>query len=97
MDSTKETKPYRDQQRIATLRSSIASLEAKHARLEADLASVTTQLKDNPNTTCERYTQLLHEYNDIKDVGQGLMGLLADARGVRQIEVEKEFGVSEED
>ncbi|CAI7571411.1 uncharacterized protein N7487_008982 [Penicillium crustosum] len=97
MDPTKETKSYRDQQRIDTLRASIASLEAKHAQLEANLASVTTQLIDNPNTTCERYTQLLHEYNDIKDVGQGLMGLIADVRGVRQIEVEKEFGVSEED
>ncbi|KAJ5968287.1 hypothetical protein N7501_004535 [Penicillium viridicatum] len=97
MDPIKETKSYRDQQRIATLRASIASLEAKHAQLEASLTSVTTQLIDNPNTTCERYTQLLHEYNDIKDVGQGLMGLIADARGVRQIEVEKEFGVSEED
>ncbi|KAJ5214706.1 hypothetical protein N7449_001875 [Penicillium cf. viridicatum] len=97
MDPTKETKSCRDQQRIATLRASIASLEAKNAQLEASLTSVTNQLIDNPNTTCERYTQLLHEYNDIKDVGQGLMGLIADARGVRQIEVEKEFGVSEED
>ncbi|KGO46030.1 DNA repair protein, Swi5 [Penicillium expansum] len=62
------------------------------------LASLTTAYSsDDPNTTCKRYTQLLHEYNDIKDVGQGLMGLLADARGVRQIEVEKEFGVSGED
>lgn len=62
------------------------------------LAALTSAFySDNPNTTCERYTQLLHEYNDIKDVGQGLMGLIADARGVRQIEVEKEFGVSGED
>ncbi|KAJ5963258.1 DNA repair protein Swi5 [Penicillium vulpinum] len=56
----------------------------------------TTYSSDNPDTTCKRYTQLLHEYNDIKDVGQGLMGLLAEARGARQIEVEKEFGVSDE-
>jgi DNA repair protein Swi5/Sae3 len=39
----------------------------------------------------------LHEYNDIKDVGQGLMGIIAEARGVRQVDVEKEFGVAEED
>ncbi|EKV05058.1 DNA repair protein Swi5/Sae3, putative [Penicillium digitatum PHI26] len=57
----------------------------------------TAYFSDDPKTTCERYTQRLHEYNDIKDVGQGLMGLLADARGVRQVEVEREFGVSEED
>jgi DNA repair protein Swi5/Sae3 len=40
---------------------------------------------------------LLHEYNEIKDAAQGLMGLIADARGVRQVEVEKEFGVKEGD
>ncbi|CDM28160.1 hypothetical protein DTO006G1_2749 [Penicillium roqueforti] len=97
MDSAKEPKSYKDQQRIVALRASIASLEAKHAVLEADLTTMTTQLINDPNTTCERYTKLLHEYNDIKDVGQGLMGLIADARGVRQVEVEREFGVSEED
>ncbi|KAJ5810829.1 hypothetical protein N7447_010345 [Penicillium robsamsonii] len=97
MDSTKEPKSYRDQQRIAALRASIASLEAKHTRLETDLTAVNVQLIGNPDDTCKRYTQLLHEYNDIKDVGQGLMGLLAEARGVRQVEVEREFGVSEED
>ncbi|KAJ5193815.1 DNA repair protein Swi5 [Penicillium cf. griseofulvum] len=52
---------------------------------------------DNPDATCSRYVELLHEYNDIKDVGQGLMGIIAEARGVRQVEVEKEFGVAEED
>jgi len=39
----------------------------------------------------------LHEYNEIKDVGQGLMGIIADARGVRQVDVEREFGVGEKD
>jgi hypothetical protein len=38
-----------------------------------------------PLAVCVRYTQLLHEYNDIRDVGQGLMELIADARGVRQV------------
>ncbi|OQE36135.1 hypothetical protein PENCOP_c012G01616 [Penicillium coprophilum] len=97
MDSSEEPKSYKDQQRIAALRASIASLEAKHVQVEKDLASMNAKLIGNPDDTCKRYTQLLHEYNDIKDVGQGLMGLLAEARGVRQVEVEKEFGVSEED
>ncbi|CAP85452.1 hypothetical protein E8E15_006192 [Penicillium rubens] len=97
MDQAKETRSFRDQERVDNLRASIASLEAKYARLEADLASVTAQLKDDYNTTCVRYTQLLHEYNDIRDVGQGLMELIADARGVRQVEVVREFGFSEED
>ncbi|KAJ5608549.1 hypothetical protein N7537_005168 [Penicillium hordei] len=93
MEPTKETKSSGDQQRIYLLS------PCKHFQVpQLHLAALTTaKSSDNPSTTCERYTQLLHEYNDIKDVGQGLMGLIADARGVRQIEVEKELGVSEED
>lgn len=45
----------------------------------------------------DRHIQLLHQYNEIKDVGQGLMGLIADAKGVRAVDVYKEFGVKEAD
>jgi hypothetical protein len=38
---------------------------------------------------------LLHQYNEIRDVGQGLMGMVAENRGVRisELYVEGEFGV----
>ena len=41
----------------------------------------------------------LHAYNEIKDVAQGLMGMVADARGVRVAELYEggEFGVAEKD
>ncbi|KAJ5150470.1 uncharacterized protein N7500_010659 [Penicillium coprophilum] len=87
MDSSKEPKPYKDQQRIPQ----------KNRRTLHSASLTNVDSSGNPDDTCKRYTQLLHEYNDIKDVGQGLMGLLAEARGMRQVEVEKEFGVSEED
>jgi DNA repair protein Swi5/Sae3 len=54
-------------------------------------------LKDDPSKTVKRHIRLLHEYNEIKDIGQGLMGLIADARGVRQVEVQKEFGLGMKD
>lgn len=54
-------------------------------------------LRNDPTATVKRHIRLLHEYNEIKDVGQGLMGIIADARGVRQVDVEKEFGVGEKD
>jgi hypothetical protein len=43
------------------------------------------------------HIKLLHEYNEIKDVGQGLMGLIADSRGVRIVEVQDEFGIDPKD
>ena len=41
----------------------------------------------------------LHAYNEIKDVALGLMGMVADARGVRVTELYEggEFGVAEKD
>ena len=53
--------------------------------------------RQDPSVTVKRHIRLLHEYNEIKDVGQGLMGLIADARGVRQVEVQREFGVGQAD
>lgn len=59
------------------------------------LLTITT--RNDPTTTVRHHIRLLHEYNEIKDIGQGLMGLIADARGMRQVEVQEEFGVSSED
>lgn len=44
-----------------------------------------------------RHIALLHSYNEIRDVGLGLMGLIADGRGVRLRDVLGEFGVQGDD
>lgn len=49
------------------------------------------------NKIVKDHIKLLHEYNELKDVGQGLMGLIADQRGVRIVEVQEEFGVDAKD
>ncbi|KAI1928312.1 hypothetical protein LOZ58_001022 [Ophidiomyces ophidiicola] len=51
----------------------------------------------DPAIIVKRHIRLLHEYNEIKDVAQGLLGLIAEARGVRHVEVQKEFGVGGND
>lgn len=43
------------------------------------------------------HIRLLHTYNELRDIGTGLMGLLADQRGVRVREVMAEFGVGDGD
>lgn len=48
-------------------------------------------------TTIKRHISLLHTYNEIRDIGQGLMGLIADSRGVRIKDVQDEFGVDAKD
>ncbi|KZM19521.1 hypothetical protein ST47_g9383 [Ascochyta rabiei] len=49
------------------------------------------------NKMVKEHIKLLHEYNELKDVGQGLMGLIADQRGVRIVEVQDEFGLDAND
>lgn len=47
--------------------------------------------------TVKKHITLLHDYNDIRDVGQGLIGMIADNRGVRIGELYEEFGVGLKD
>ncbi|KAG9566407.1 hypothetical protein KCU77_g1712, partial [Aureobasidium melanogenum] len=39
----------------------------------------------------------LQQYNDIKDIGTQLMGIIAEKRGCRIIEVQEEFGINPDD
>ncbi|KAI9924402.1 hypothetical protein ASPWEDRAFT_179095 [Aspergillus wentii DTO 134E9] len=79
------------------LRASIADLQSQVEQIETQIAETKTRLQNDPSTTVKRHIRLLHEYNEIKDVGQGLMGLIADARGVRQIDVQREYGIGDKD
>lgn len=49
------------------------------------------------NKIVKEHIKLLHEYNELKDIGQGLMGLIADQRGVRIVEIQDEFGIDAND
>ncbi|KAL4912519.1 Swi5-domain-containing protein [Aspergillus aurantiobrunneus] len=101
MPSTAEDAPPSHEsprnKKLATLRASIADLEAQASQIEDQVAKIRAKLKGDASDTVKRHIRLLHEYNEIKDVGQGLMGLIADARGVRQVDVQKEFGVDARD
>lgn len=50
------------------------------------------QEKD-PNKTVQKHIKLLHEYNEMRDVALGLMGMVAEKRGVVVGEVMEEFGL----
>ena len=49
------------------------------------------------NAVIKEHITLLHKYNEIKDIAQGLMGLIAESRGVRVKVVMEEFGMGEGD
>ncbi|KXS94099.1 hypothetical protein AC579_2515 [Pseudocercospora musae] len=45
----------------------------------------------------KEHISLLHSYNEIKDIGLGLLGLLAEGRGVRVKDLMGEFEMGEKD
>ncbi|KAF7879352.1 hypothetical protein EAF04_000548 [Stromatinia cepivora] len=78
----------------------LSSIQARNANLRVEIAQkrektqeITQGLEQPAKETVKRHIKLLHDYNDIKDVGQGLLGMIADNRGVRVGELYGEFGV----
>lgn len=83
--------------KIASIQARNASLEAEIKKKKARLEEVSKDLKFPAAETVKNHIKLLHDYNDIRDVGQGLVGMIADNRGVRIGELYEEFGVGLKD
>ncbi|KAH8595821.1 Swi5-domain-containing protein [Bisporella sp. PMI_857] len=83
--------------KMASLQNRNSAVEAELAASTAKLEEITKELKAPAAETVKEHIKLLHEYNDIRDVGQGLIGMIADNRGVRIGELYEEFGVGLKD
>lgn len=83
--------------KISSIQARISSLEAEIASKRAKLEEVTKGLKYPAAETVKKHIKLLHDYNDIRDVGQGLVGMIADNRGVTIGTLYDEFGVGLQD
>ncbi|KAL1793773.1 hypothetical protein ACET3X_008755 [Alternaria dauci] len=70
--------------------SDVESGNASDVPIESDIMAAA-------NKIVKEHIKLLHEYNELKDMGQGLMGLIADQRGTRIVEVQEEFGIEAAD
>ncbi|OBT84428.1 hypothetical protein VE02_07107 [Pseudogymnoascus sp. 03VT05] len=85
----------------------IEAIKARNNELAAEVEAMETKLADargklkNPDAaaTVKAHIKRLHAYNEIRDVGQGLIGLIAEQRGVRIGECydSGEFGVGAKD
>lgn len=66
-----------------------ASISLSAEQADASLAAAKAVIKE--------HISLLHQYNEMRDIGLGLMGIIADQRGVRLRDVQEEFGVDAKD
>ena len=99
------------QQKKANLESTLSTLHAHNAALvnsttlPSGLAMPDSWAEEEKtksalataNATIKEHISLLHKYNEIKDIAQGLMGLIAESRGVRVKIVMEEFEMGEAD
>ncbi|QKX60859.1 uncharacterized protein TRUGW13939_08005 [Talaromyces rugulosus] len=84
-----------DKRRTALV-ASISNLKTQISETESQLQAVNSKLRspESAPQTVRNHIHLLHTYNEIRDVGQGLLGLIADARGARHVDIQNEFGVA---
>ncbi|KAI4726422.1 hypothetical protein E4T49_05780 [Aureobasidium sp. EXF-10728] len=90
--------------RQAALESTVAELLSQRTSLVNSFSpdiqqSEDTELRaklavDAANTKIKTQIKQLQQYNDIKDIGTQLMGLIAEQRGCRIGEVQEEFGIN---
>ena len=74
----------------------VFALKVDHVHLLQVFIEFNLRDKD-AQATVKAHIKLLHDYNEIRDVGQGLMGIIADTRGVRVRDVYADFDVGEGD
>ncbi|XP_028612984.1 DNA repair protein SWI5 homolog [Arvicanthis niloticus] len=75
-----------------TLSSDIQKLKEKQDMLDKEISQLTAE--GYRVIELEQHISLLHEYNDIKDVSQMLLGKLAVTRGVTTKELYPDFDLN---
>ncbi|THY81979.1 hypothetical protein D6C93_09364 [Aureobasidium pullulans] len=94
--------------RQASLESTVSDLLSQRTSLVDALSPPNTTDSEDPeqrakaavdsaNAKIKSQIRQLSQYNDIKDIGTQLMGLIAEKRGCRIAEVQEEFGISADD
>ncbi|XP_018419539.1 PREDICTED: DNA repair protein SWI5 homolog [Nanorana parkeri] len=78
-----------------TLEKANSELKEKEASLDKEIAELEAQ--GYSLEELDKHISLLHEYNELKDIGQTLLGHLAVFRGVTTKELYSEFGMDLED
>ncbi|KAI5309829.1 hypothetical protein KEM55_002314 [Ascosphaera atra] len=102
--SSNQGQMSRDEKTICTLQaklektsSELEAVETSISEVQKQLSSISEEAAKDPSAVVNRHIRLLHEYNEVKDTAQGLLNMIAESRGMRYVDVQREYGVSEND
>ncbi|XP_061657432.1 DNA repair protein SWI5 homolog [Syngnathoides biaculeatus] len=73
----------------------VEELERKRMQLDAEIAQL--ELEGYKEDELDYHIDMLHEYNDIKDIGQSLLGRIAVLRGTTTRDLYSHFGLELDD
>ncbi|KAM9841305.1 DNA repair protein SWI5 homolog [Aulostomus maculatus] len=73
----------------------VAELESRREQLDAEIAQLESEGCKVEELDC--HIDKLHEYNDIKDIGQSLLGRIASVRGTTTRDLYSHFGLELDD
>ncbi|KAF2718374.1 hypothetical protein K431DRAFT_207710, partial [Polychaeton citri CBS 116435] len=99
------------QMKRAALEETVATLQHKRqeminaTRLPSGLTMPTEwsyghkseQAMKTANGIVKEHITMLHRYNEIKDIAQGVMGMIAERKGARMADVMEDFGMTSKD
>ncbi|XP_056259962.1 DNA repair protein SWI5 homolog [Seriola aureovittata] len=73
----------------------VAELERRREQLDTEIAQL--EAEGYRVEELEHHIDMLHEYNDIKDIGQSLLGRIAAVRGTTTRDLYSHFGLELDD
>ncbi|KAL8638519.1 MAG: hypothetical protein Q9228_004332 [Teloschistes exilis] len=80
------------------LQAKIATLETRIDETRLKLDHATAKLKHpDPNQTVDHHIKLLRQYNDVRDIATGLMGIMAEHRQLPMKRIYQDLGLDEKD
>ncbi|KAI9714740.1 MAG: hypothetical protein M1820_000029 [Bogoriella megaspora] len=80
-----------------TIKIDDVSEQEHYGNNRANVPSSSEYMLDFSKRTIEAHIKALHTYNEVKDIAQGLIGMIAEKRGVRVKDVMEEYGLDEKD
>jgi len=80
---------------VPDLKKELETLQAKQKQIETDVKEL--EACGYKESELQTHIEKLHEYNEIKDVGQMVLGRIASIKGVQTKDLYEEYGLNLDD